>query len=856
MNHNIRYELRDPANLEVTTEITKTLWGAEAGGIGPDGVGIGWLDVYMEVFNIERGLWWYNQPGGFNNWVDQPPDQAAVNPAAEPRHIQHYQWRLNNPLVNPNLPMPQHYPFEGLYVSSNFTDGHRKLDEGNAFDTFGGMGWADAAHPNPVFDAGQRGYLIRITADLNNVPVANAAIIEFLHLMPGPIRANVVEVRDSEDAALRLEDLVGPGYNLATNAIRTVEYVDRLEYVGPLAIKTGSFDVDAIAHHAIKDGAIHATALAAGAIHAGTGAPGTEAVAPGAIHASLGGGVPGAIAANAIDAGTIADYAIHDKALTEGAIHEAGGPNGLPAIATGAIHTTAIATDAIHEDTIADYAIHDKALAGGAIHKNSGVGNTPAIANNAIHPTAIASSAIHTTAIATDAIHEDTIADYAIHDKALAENAINENAIAIDSVTYEEISDSAIREIVNGIWNASVFSPIDRSATLDGSHPNMAKLGSMGHAMLVDYISRNMIHVNPAPESGPMATGHGGAWASPMHITNVYDPSGERFYSTGLSLMPLSEAEAKSYIDRTAVLFRGMTVDSGNIERTVRFWANKEDDEADSWEDARLEIFDNKTGSLIETLTFEEQGVGLASNTFSLKPNTQYDWKFHHGTDPGDVALQLYMRDRQSEDPAEPDFVLVPGIQIDFGDLAGGGPTLGTFTTPLELGKTHVQHLVRVTGIGEDEVDGNIMKYFKIQLLDEEQSSIPGGINPTHFGESPDDPITGRYQGDILIIKAETDTTMHEVAHEVWEESVLDHATPDTFGMLNRVVAGLSQFNHQITDSTYDESGRLLACRLVVYSSSEDAKNGENPLTTIEVSSSYDEKQNMTTFVAAEESQE
>jgi hypothetical protein len=127
-------------------------------------------------------------------------------------------------------------------------------------------------------------------------------------------------------------------------------------------------------------------------------------------------------------------------------------------------------------------------------------------------------------------------------------------------------------------------------------------------------------------------------------------------------------------------------------------------------------------------------------------------------------------------------------------------------------------------------------------MVDEEQSPIPNG--GLVFGKA------------ALIVKEETDATMHEVAHEVWEETVLDHATPDTFGMLNRVVAGLSQFNHQITDSTYDESGRLLACRLVVYSSSNDARNGANPLTTIEVTSSYDEKQNMTTFTAAEESQE
>ena len=71
--------------------------------------------------------------------------------------------------------------------------------------------------------------------------------------------------------------------------------------------------------------------------------------------------------------------------------------------------------------------------------------------------------------------------------------------------------------------------------------------------------------------------------------------------------------------------------------------------------------------------------------------------------------------------------------------------------------------------------------------------------------------------------------------------------------MLNRIIAGLSQYNHQITDSKYDPSGRLLSCRLVVYPTSDDARNGTNALTTIEVSSSYDEKQNMVSFASAEE---
>ena len=96
---------------------------------------------------------------------------------------------------------------------------------------------------------------------------------------------------------------------------------------------------------------------------------------------------------------------------------------------------------------------------------------------------------------------------------------------------------------------------------------------------------------------------------------------------------------------------------------------------------------------------------------------------------------------------------------------------------------------------------------------------------------------------------------MHEIAHEVWEEEVADHETKHTFGMFNRIIAGLAQYNHRITDSTYDETGRLLACRLVVYASAEAAalQLPDTALTTVVVTSEYDEKQNMTTFLSKEE---
>lgn len=142
-------------------------------------------------------------------------------------------------------------------------------------------------------------------------------------------------------------------------------------------------------------------------------------------------------------------------------------------------------------------------------------------------------------------------------------------------------------------------------------------------------------------------------------------------------------------------------------------------------------------------------------------------------------------------------------------------------------------YLGRISSVG---LDGS-GQYFEVALVDEDATAIPGGF----------------VLGDVVIVKSETDSTMHEVAHEVWEESVFDHATPDTFGMFSRIMTGLAQFNHRITDSTYDDSGRLLACRLVVYPTPEDADNATNPLTSVIVTSTHDEKQNMSTFLAREE---
>jgi hypothetical protein len=785
MNHNIRYELRDPSNLEVSIEISQTQFGSGAGAVGPDGVGVDGLNVSMEVFNIDKRLWWYNGPNNnMHEWTALPPNPGAVANAAD--HIDNYQWPLSNALLG--LGGPHSFPFEGLYTShgaaglaGGLTSGYSKLRGGSGEEPNIVNGvpahdwdktWVENNFGQNSWNAwsgwtGQSGFFIRITA-LNGV---GDSIVEFLHLMPLAISY----------------------YSVAPGAIHAGDPAfGVLPALAPGAIYAGdtALSLD--------------PAIAPGAIHAGDGAPGTEAIAPGAIHAGdlLNNIVP-AIATDAITADQIADDAITadqiaddaitadqiaddaitadqiaddaitadqiaddaitadqiaddaitadqiaddaitadqiaDDAITADQIADDAitadqiGANAIMetafddeaisarVIAAGAIHagdgnpgTEAIATDAIGADQIADYAIHDKALAGGAIHKDGGPNNEPAIEESAIHDTALATNSIHAMALAPGAIHAgdgnpgtEAIAPGAIHDASLAENAINENAVKIDSVTYEEISNSAIREIVSGIWNADIFHPIDVSPDADFSGATFggANKGSVGHAILLQYISQNILHWDNADNA-----------LTPLHKCSHDDAAGTRFYSETLSAA--GEDKAKGYIGKAAVVIK--------------------------------------------------------------------NWSF--------------------DTP--------PGGNEEF-------------------------YLVRITAVGND-AHGD---YFDIHMADEDQSPIPSG---------------GLASGtDALIVKEETDATMHEVAHEVWEESVLDHETSDTFGMLNRVVAGLSQFNHQITDSTYDKSGRLLACRLVVYSSSEDARNGVNPLTTIEVTSAYDEKQNMTTFTAAEESQE
>jgi hypothetical protein len=409
-----------------------------------------------------------------------------------------------------------------------------------------------------------------------------------------------------------------------------------------------------------------------------------------------------------------------------------------------------------------------------------------------------------------------------ITSNSFAEGAIDEDAIQIDSVTYEELSDSAVREIVNGVWGANVISPMDISGNYSGSLFGMSEPGTMGHAMMVDYLSQNMVHVYSLGSD---------IYASPMHQTNQNDPGGSKFYSEELASTPLaSPEESLSYIERSGVLVRGIAVPNGLDSAMVSFNLTlaEEDSWGDGWNGALFQVT-NSLGVIVASETLEPAPDGsVGVDAFSLPGGDTYTWAFSGGSFYSEIGFELIL-DATGE-------VLV---SVDPAELADDGMTLlvnagGAFTLAPVADTIHQHHLVRVSEVGLDSSG----QYFGIHLMDEEKSPIPDGI----------------LQGDLLFIKAETDTTAHEIAHEVWEEPVAAHSTPHTFGMFNRIMAGLTQFNHRITDPQYDQSGRLIACRLVVYENAADAQAEQNPLSTVVVSSTYDDKQNMKTFLAKEES--
>jgi len=92
-----------------------------------------------------------------------------------------------------------------------------------------------------------------------------------------------------------------------------------------------------------------------------------------------------------------------------------------------------------------------------------------------------------------------------------------------------------------------------------------------------------------------------------------------------------------------------------------------------------------------------------------------------------------------------------------------------------------------------------------------------------------------------------------DIASAVWDEPVNSHSIDGTFGLLTRITAGLVHFNHRIKDPEYDQSGRMIACTVVVYPSAVDAEADTNALSTIMIVSSYNSNGNMSSFLAKEE---
>ena len=510
-----------------------------------------------------------------------------------------------------------------------------------------------------------------------------------------------------------------------------------------------------------------------------------------------------------VNPGGIAETSFDDNAISERVINAA-------AITNEKFDDNAIDHRVVKDETIKESKFADDAISARII-------DSAAIENQAF-----ADDAIDHRVIKNGAIREGKFADNAISARVIADNAIDESAIKIDSVTYEEISDSAIREIANGIWNTSVFSTINTDHDLSGENYGLSGAGSMGHAMLVNYLSGNLSHISPS-SLGPIAT--------PVHTASIKDPGGTKFYSLRLQNMPLTDDEAKSYVGRTAVLFRGLNLVSGEVGKRYKLdvtLGNISLLPGNGWQGGELKITSDASGEVVFLETMQP-AIG-PSETFSLElPSGEYSFEYTGGNPANNLNNSVIISDDSSTH-----------LQLPMGSVLDG--VTGHMDLP-HVPEHAQQHLLRLAGV---EVDEFGRQYFSLHLADEEKSPVPGGINRGYFG-SMAGPMVSDDPGDILIIKAENDPSIHEIAYEVWEEPVHDHSTPDTFGMLNRIIAGLSQYNHQITDSHYDETGRLISCRLVVFPTSEDAKNGTNALTTIEVSSSYDEKQNMKTFVASEE---
>jgi len=97
------------------------------------------------------------------------------------------------------------------------------------------------------------------------------------------------------------------------------------------------------------------------------------------------------------------------------------------------------------------------------------------------------------------------------------------------------------------------------------------------------------------------------------------------------------------------------------------------------------------------------------------------------------------------------------------------------------------------------------------------------------------------------------DSSIEDIAGAVWDSQLSTHMATDTFGYLMQIIAGLTHYNHRIKDTTYDQSGRLTACRIVVYTNAADADADTNELAKIVVTSTYNASNNMLSYVAKKE---
>jgi len=93
-----------------------------------------------------------------------------------------------------------------------------------------------------------------------------------------------------------------------------------------------------------------------------------------------------------------------------------------------------------------------------------------------------------------------------------------------------------------------------------------------------------------------------------------------------------------------------------------------------------------------------------------------------------------------------------------------------------------------------------------------------------------------------------------DIASAVWDAPASEHSISGSFGLLTRITAGLVHYNHRIKDPEYDQTGRMIGCRVVVYPSAADAEADTNSLSTITITSSYNSSNNMSSYLATEES--